>query len=404
MKELPPTKTSFGLDLDLSAIVETVESLSDTPDTIGPFKILDLLGEGGMGRVFLAEQNEPVKRRVALKILRFAGAGRAARARFEAERHAMGRLDHPNIGKILEAGTTPDGQPFFAMELIDGSPITTYCDDRSLSIESRLRLFADVCRGAEHAHHKLLLHRDIKPSNVLVTEVDGRPVPKLIDFGIVKGIDQSLGGLTLMTGDNLIGTPGYMSPEALGQGGDVDTRSDVYSLGILLYKILTGVLPWPEVEKTPIKALTRPVDGELVRPSRRVATLDETSRTTTAGCRGVEPAALPSQLRGDLDWITLKAIAHDPSERYNSAADLATDIERFLADEPLSAKAPTAGLFSPQAGPSAPRPCLCCGGHRRHAGARHTGYSHRPSTCPRRGEASRSRGYTGKQRGRHSTR
>ncbi len=331
--------------LEVLVAASAAPALVDEPRAIGPYRLIELLGEGGMGRVFLADQDEPVKRRVALKILRFAAAGREARTRFEAERHAMGRLDHPNVGKILEAGTTPDGSPYFAMELIDGERITDYCDSRSLSLEDRLRLFVEVCRGVDHAHHKLLLHRDIKPSNVLVTEVDGRPVSKLIDFGIAKGLDQSLAGATLATGDRLIGTPDYMSPEALGLDGDVDTRSDVFSLGVLLYELLTGHLPWPEADDTPLAALKRQAHDRLVRPSTRVTRLDDGVLGEIARRRGVEADELPKRLRGDLDWISLKAVAHDPQERYGSAADLADDVGRFLADEPVVARAPTAGYL-----------------------------------------------------------
>ena len=314
-----------------------------TPTQIGPYQVLELLGEGGMGRVFLAEQLEPVRRRVALKILRFAAAGRLATARFEAERHAMGRLDHPNVGKILEAGTTDEGLPYFAMELIDGSPITTFCDDRSLSLEKRLELFVQVCRGTEHAHQRLLLHRDLKPSNVLVAEVDGIPVPKIIDFGIAKGLDGSVETLTM--GDSLIGTPDYMSPEALGMGGDVDTRTDVFSLGVLLYELLTGHRPWSERSQTPVELIRSRAESEMVRPSTRVGGLDPDTRDRTATTRSETTANLPKRLRGDLDWIALKALDKEPSRRYSTAAHLAADILRFLHDEPVLARAPSAGYL-----------------------------------------------------------
>ncbi len=197
----------------------TLDPRTGEPRQLGPYRLLEVLGEGGMGRVFLAEQNEPVRRKVAVKILQFAIASDQLRARFKAERQAMGRLDHPNIGKLLEAGTTDDGVPFFAMELIDGEPITEYCDCLDLAIEDRLRIFADVCRGTAHAHSRLVLHRDLKPSNILVPEVDGRPFPKIIDFGIAKGLGESLASGGFDTQGGLVGTPHYMSPEAIGLGG-----------------------------------------------------------------------------------------------------------------------------------------------------------------------------------------
>ncbi len=223
---------------------ERTEILDRQERRLGPYRLLEVLGEGGMGRVYLAEQSQPVRRRVALKILRFAIASEQERTRFSAERHAMGRLDHPNVGKLLEAGTTDDDMPFFAMELIEGEPITSYCDHHRLSIEDRLRVFVDVCRGTDHAHSRLVLHRDLKPSNVLVAEVDGRPFPKIIDLGTAKSLGESLASGELDTVDGFIGTPAYMSPEALGLGGEIDTRSDVFSLGVLLYELLAGTVPW----------------------------------------------------------------------------------------------------------------------------------------------------------------
>ena len=252
----------------LSAVpapTSVVDPETGQPRQLGPYRLLKVLGEGGMGRVFLAEQHRPVRRQVALKILRFTIASEQLKARFDAERQAMGRLDHPNIGKLLEAGTTDEGVPFFAMELIDGEPITEYCDRLFLSIEERLEIFADVCRGTAHAHSKLVLHRDLKPSNILVTEIDGRPFPKIIDFGIAKGLGESLSSATLATQDGLVGTPAYMSPEAIGLGGEVDTRSDVFSLGILLYELLAGVLPWPTTGPSPAAVLKQRLEREAGR-------------------------------------------------------------------------------------------------------------------------------------------
>ncbi len=316
---------------------------AEPPGWIGPYRLIELIGEGGMGRVYLAEQEQPVRRRVALKILRFAAAGRRARARFEAERHAMGRLDHPNVGKILEAGTTEDGMPFFAMELIQGSPITTYCDDHALSLKERLRLFADVCRGADHAHRKMLLHRDLKPSNILITEVDGRPTAKIIDFGIAKGLDESLSENMSSSGGRVIGTPQYMSPEALGLGGDVDTRSDVFALGVLLYELLTSVTPWSGGALKEI--LDRRLSDRPEQPSTRVQALKPETRYEVANLRREDDRSLAKELRRDLDHMVMKAIAQRPEDRYGSAAELADDVDRYLAYRPVSARPPNVGYM-----------------------------------------------------------
>ena len=325
--------------------MSVVDPATGEPRQLGPYRLLEVLGEGGMGRVFLAEQSQPVKRRVALKILRFAIASDEMRARFNAERHAMGRLDHPNIGKLLEAGTTDQGVPFFAMELINGEPITDHCDLNFLSIEDRLEIFADVCRGTAHAHSRMILHRDLKPSNVLVTEIDGRPFPKIIDFGIAKGMGESLSSATLATRDGLVGTPAYMSPEAIGLGGEVDARSDVFSLGILLYQLLAGVLPWSTSGPSPAAVLKERMETEAGAPSTRVTAGDPSTREEAALRRGLRPADLSRRLRGDLDWIVMKATAKDPDQRYPSAGALADDVGRYLRDEPVSARPPTAAYL-----------------------------------------------------------
>lgn len=321
------------------------------PRWVGPYRLLEQIGEGGMGLVFLAEQEEPVKRRVALKILRFGPIESTLRARFEAERHAMGRLDHPNIGKILDAGTTVDtvtGQscPYFAMELLDGASIVDYCDQHALELEERLGLFIAVCRGADHAHRRLLLHRDLKPSNILVVEVDGRPVPKIIDFGIAKGLDGSLvDAAGSITGDLVVGTPAYMSPEALGAGGEVDTRSDVFSLGVLLYELLTGSRPWKTGNASPRQLIRRRHREAPERPSTRVkalATRADRETSSETPVKSTVQGVQARQLRGDLDWVALKAIDEEPSRRYGSAAELAADVERYLTGEPVTARAATA--------------------------------------------------------------
>lgn len=319
---------------------ETASSAPLQLRSIGPYRILDLLGEGGMGQVYLAEQDEPVRRQVALKVLRTAAPGAEAAARFRTERNAMARLDHPNVGRILEAGATEDGRPYFVMERIEGVAIAEYCDREALPLEERVRLFVAVCRGTEHAHQKLLLHRDLKPSNVLVTEVDGRPTPRIIDFGLAKYLDETAqGGLT---GDRMLGTPAYMSPEALGMGGDVDTRSDVFSLGVLLYELLTGVSPWDGGPRTPLEMLRYRSEAEPRRPSTRLTKVDPVILEEIARRRRLTPASLAAGLRGDLEHILMKAIAREPERRYGSAAELGADLERFLLHEPVTARPPRA--------------------------------------------------------------
>jgi serine/threonine protein kinase/Tfp pilus assembly protein PilF len=311
---------------------------------IGPYRLISVLGEGGMGRVFLAEQSAPVQRRVALKLIRGALASRSAGARFALEQRAMARLRHPNLAQILEAGTTPDGTPYFVMELIEGEPLLAHCDRHLLTVEERLHLFVAVCRGVEHAHRRQILHRDLKPSNVLVAEIDGRLTPKVIDFGIAKALDDSAaaGGLTV---DRLIGTLDYMSPEALAGGTearDLDTRADVYSLGVILFELLTGVLPWAGEEEGLALRIRRLRETDPPAPSTRVSSLGRDGSSEVARRRGDTPAGIRRRLAGDLDWIALKALARDRELRYGSPAELAADIERFLADQPVAARPPSA--------------------------------------------------------------
>ena len=314
-------------------------------DFFGPFEIRELLGEGGMGRVFRAIQHEPVRREVALKLVRLGHLQTEAQIRFEAERQAMARLDHPNVGRILEAGTTDDGSPYFAMELIDGPPITTYCDERALSIEQRLRLFVEACRGTHHAHLKLLLHRDLKPSNVLVAAVDGRPVPKIIDFGIAKGLGAPLVTRAAPTRHGFVGTPSYMSPEALDSARELDARSDVFSLGILLYELLTGSLPWGVPDHDPMQLVKRRVERDAEPPSTQVSGLESDRRKRIARERRLDSDDLAKRLRGDLDSLVMKAIEPEPGRRYDSAAELADDIERHLASEPIHARPLTTAVL-----------------------------------------------------------
>lgn len=313
------------------------------PEKIGPYTVVRSLGEGGMGQVFLAEQTEPVERQVALKLaLRSTAAGQEIRQRFLLERKTLGRLAHPNIARLYEAGTTEDGRPFVAMELVQGSSITDYCNRRLLSIDDRLRLFVEVCRGAQYAHQKQILHRDLKPANILVEEVDGKPLPKIIDFGIAKDLDRHF-NQTFITGNQLIGTPHYMSPEALEPEtrDDLDTRADVYSLGVVLYELITGVRPF----KTPpnnLPGLLREITVEKVpRPSTRLGGLERQERYRLASDRRCDPDSHLANLTGDLDWIVAKAMAFDRDDRYGSAAELADELERMLGHLPVLARPPS---------------------------------------------------------------
>jgi WD40 repeat protein/serine/threonine protein kinase/tetratricopeptide (TPR) repeat protein len=315
------------------------------PERIGQYRVLDKLGVGGMGIVYLAEQEHPVRRRVALKLMRPDLNLRDVLARFESERQALALMDHPAIAKVFDAGTTDDGRPYFVMERVAGVPITEFCDLRKLTSKKRLELFAEVCDAIQHAHTKGILHRDIKPTNVLVTEAEGRPRPKVIDFGIAKALNQKLTEKTLYTALGvLVGTPGYMSPEqASSTPLDVDTRADVYSLGVLLYELLTGAPPFEarRLREAGWAGMLRIIqEEEPPRPSARVTTQTKAG-TDVAGRRGTEPGRLARELRGDLDWITLKALEKDRSRRYQSALGLADDVRRHLTDEPVAAGPPT---------------------------------------------------------------
>jgi serine/threonine protein kinase/tetratricopeptide (TPR) repeat protein len=313
---------------------------------IGPYKLLELIGEGGMGTVWMAEQTEPVRRMVAIKLIKPGMDSRAVLARFEAERQALALMDHPNIAKVLEAGATSDGRPFFVMELVKGTPITAYCDANKLSPRQRLELFVPVCQAIQHAHQKGVIHRDIKPSNVLIALYDDKPVPKVIDFGIAKAAGQPLTERTLHTGFGaIVGTPEYMSPEqATFNQLDIDTRSDVYSLGVLLYELLTGTTP---VDKTQLKEaaileVLRVVrEDEPPRPSVKLSTT--AARASIAATRNTEPSKLSQLLRGELDWIVMKSLEKDRNRRYETAAGLARDVDRYLKDELVEARPPSVG-------------------------------------------------------------
>ncbi len=315
-------------------------------DTIDRYRLMEMLGEGGFGVVYVAEQKQPVKRRVALKIIKLGMDTAAVVARFEAERQALAMMDHPNIAKVLDAGTTQTGRPYFVMELVRGIRITDYCDQANLSTRERLELFILACQAIQHAHQKGIIHRDIKPSNILVTLHDGVPVPKVIDFGIAKATEGRLTDHTIYTQlHQFIGTPAYMSPEQAEMSGlDTDTRSDIYSLGVLLYELLVGRTPFDakELMSQGVDAMRKIIrEAEPARPSTRLSTLGADELTTTARRRAVEKSKLLQQLRGDLDWIVMKCLEKDRSRRYETANGLAVDLRRHLGNEPVSARPPS---------------------------------------------------------------
>ena len=313
---------------------------------IGRYKLLQQIGEGGCGVVYMAEQAEPVRRRVALKIIKLGMDTKSVIARFEAERQALAMMDHPNIAKVFDAGATETGRPYFVMELVRGLKITEYCDEAKLSTRARLDLFIEVCQAIQHAHQKGIIHRDIKPSNILVTVNDGVAVPKVIDFGIAKATSgQQLTDKTLFTAfEQFIGTPAYMSPEqAVLTSLDIDTRSDIYALGVLLYELLTGKTPFDAKELLAIglDEIRRTIrEKEPQRPSTRVSALPGQDSSTMAQRRGLDAPKLVSELRGDLDWIVMKALEKDRSRRYETASCLAMDVQRHLNFEPVIACPP----------------------------------------------------------------
>jgi serine/threonine protein kinase/tetratricopeptide (TPR) repeat protein len=312
---------------------------------VGNYRLLEKIGEGGMGEVYAAEQEKPVRRRVALKLIKLGMDTREVVARFESERQALALMDHPNIARVYDAGATDQGRPYFVMEHVQGIPLIQYCDDQELSIQDRLQLFIQLCEGVQHAHQKGIIHRDLKPSNILVAVQDGKPVPKIIDFGVAKATAQRLTERTLYTSvGQFIGTPEYMSPEQAELTGlDIDTRSDVYSLGVVLYELLTGELPYDRKELLGggVEEFRRRIRESVpARPSTRVSTSAKTS-TQAARRRGTEMATLVRRLRGDLDWITLKALEKDRTRRYASASELAHDIRRHLRHEPVLASPPS---------------------------------------------------------------
>ena len=316
-------------------------------EQIGPYKLLEQIGEGGCGAVFMAEQEEPVRRRVALKVIKLGMDTRQVIARFEAERQALALMDHPNIARVLDAGATGTGRPYFVMELVRGIRITDYCDQNTLPTEKRLALFTQVCQAIQHAHQKGIIHRDIKPSNILVTLHDGVPVPKVIDFGIAKATTgQRLTDKTSFTAfEQFIGTPAYMSPEQAEMSGlDIDTRSDIYALGVLLYELLTGQTPFDakELLASGLDAMRRTIrEQEPPRPSTRLSTMLAADRTTVARHHQSEAVKLTHSISGDLDCIVMKALEKDRTRRYETASGLALDIQQHLNDEPVTARPPS---------------------------------------------------------------
>jgi serine/threonine protein kinase len=328
-----------------TGFVEPVPSEGPGTD-VGRYRLLEKIGEGGFGAVYMAEQRRPVRRKVALKIIKLGMDTRQVVARFEAERQALALMDHPNIARVLDAGATETGRPYFVMELVRGTPITQYCDENRATTTERLELFIQVCSAIQHAHQKGIIHRDLKPSNVLVTLHDGRPVPKVIDFGIAKAMHGGLTDKTVFTRyHEFLGTPAYMSPEQAELTGlDIDTRSDIYSLGVLLYELLTGRTPFDvkEVLSGGYDALRRTIrEVEPLKPSTRLNTLSHEDRSLVASRRRSDPRHISGHLRGDLDWIVMRALEKDRTRRYESASAFAQDIRRHLTNEPVSAVAPT---------------------------------------------------------------
>jgi serine/threonine protein kinase len=330
------------------ALVSTIDGQpAEAVGTIvGPYKLLEQIGEGGFGVVYLAEQTDPVRRKVALKVLKPGMDTKQVVARFEAERQALALMEHPNIAKILDGGVNGRGRPYFVMELVRGIPVTDYCDRARMGVRERLGLFVQICQAVQHAHQKGIIHRDLKPSNVLVTEHDGTPVIKVIDFGVAKATGQHLTEKTVYTRFlQLVGSPLYMSPEQAGLSGlDVDTRADIYALGVILYELLTGTTPFDKERfqtagYDEVRQIIR--EEEPPRPSTRLSTLGQAATTVSAN-RGIEPRKLSSLFRGELDWVVMKALEKDRNRRYETAAAFAADLQRYLNDEPVLAYPPSA--------------------------------------------------------------
>ena len=324
---------------------QTMTSSPETFGFVGPYRLLEKIGEGGMGEVWVAEQQKPIHRRVALKLIKAGMDTKQVIARFESERQALAMMEHPAIAKVFEAGETEHGRPYFVMEYVRGIPITEHCDQNRLTTQERLELFRHICEGVQHAHQKAVIHRDLKPSNILVAIQDGKAVPKIIDFGVAKATAQSLTERTMYTELGvLIGTPEYMSPEQAEMSGqNIDTRTDVYSLGAILYELLVGALPFDpkELRRAGFDEIRRKIrEEDPPKPSTKLSTMGEAS-TMEAQKRRTEPTALIRQVRGDLDWITMKALEKDRTRRYGSPSELAADIDRFLHHQPIIARPPS---------------------------------------------------------------
>jgi eukaryotic-like serine/threonine-protein kinase len=349
--QTPQSDAATGLPLDVEATLDPDSSASsplsgerEKPLQIGPYRLIRKLGEGGMGQVWLAEQSSPLQRQVALKLIRAGLYDESLLQRFQAERQSLAIMSHPAIAKVFDAGATSEGQPYFVMEYVPGLPISDYCDAKKLKIAERLELFVKVCEGVQHAHQKAIAHRDLKPANILVIDIDGVPTPRIIDFGIAKSVLGQPVGETIFTNGGFVGTPGYMSPEQADPSvTDVDTRTDVYSLGVILYVLLTGLLPFDprQWKDKPFHEVLRHLhEDDPVRPSTKV---NSSEAAQTASSRNIEPHELVTLLRGDLDWITMKAIEKDRARRYGTPSELASDIQRYLSNEPILARPASTG-------------------------------------------------------------